>query len=211
MQPSDYYSYERKELYPFMPAEIKCSLDVGCAKGVFSEKLKQEKGTETWGIEMVDGIAEIAETKLHRVLKGPFDAVYQQLPEKYFDCIFFNDVLEHMAYPDECLHQVKSKIAPGGRIIASLPNIRHIRVMIDLVWKGDWEYQESGIMDRTHLRFFTRKSIIRMFDKCGYNISRIEGVNPISPTCLTSIINKLLFNRIDDIRYSQFVVVAQPK
>lgn len=211
MQQSDYYSHNRRELSPFIPTEIKRSLEVGCAKGFFSETLKKEKNAETWGIEMVEEVAEIAGTRMDRVLKGPFEDVYQQLPEKYFDCIFFNDVLEHMAYPDENLRRVKSKIAPGGLIVASIPNIRYIGAMVDLVWKGDWEYKESGVMDKTHLRFFTKKSILRMFDNCGYQICRIEGINPISPTCLTSIINKLLLNRIDDVRYSQFAVVAKPQ
>jgi len=211
MQHPDYYSYERRELYPFIPAEIKRSLDVGCAKGIFSENIKKEKGAEAWGVEMVPEVAEIAQNKLDEVLIGTFDEVHEQLPQKYFDCVFLNDVLEHMPYPDDCLVKVRKNIASGGCIVASIPNMRYIQVLIDLVWKKDWEYQESGIMDKTHLRFFTKKSIIRMFDKCGYNICRIEGINPISPRCLTSIINTLTFGSIDDVRYSQFVVIATPK
>lgn len=211
MQQPDYYSYERKELYPFIPDTVKRSLDVGCAKGTFSERLKKEKETETWGIEMVPEVAEIAKSKLDNVLTGAFDDVCGQLPKKYFDCVFFNDVLEHMPYPDDCLMRVRDNIVSDGRIVASIPNMRYIGLLIDLVLKKDWEYKDSGIMDKTHLRFFTKKSMIRMFDKCGYEICCIEGINPISPYCLTSIVNFLTFNSIEDVKYTQFVIVAKPK
>ena len=65
-------------------------------------------------------------------------------------------------------------------------------------------------MDRTHLRFFTKKSILRMFEDCGYKIQYIRGIRSVSPYCLTSIINLLLFNSLDDVKHQQFVVVATP-
>ena len=75
----------------------------------------------------------------------------------------------------------------------------------------DWKYTDSGILDRTHLRFFTKKSIIRMFDDCGYKILEIKGINKIGTYCLTSIINFLMFNTLEDIKYQQYVIVASPK
>jgi len=206
-----YYSSDRKDLYPFIPSGIKRSLEVGCATGVFSENLKKERDIEVWGIEMVTDVANVAKTKLDKVLTGTFENVCHKLPDSYFDCVFFNDVLEHMPYPEECLKKIKDNISPGGCVIASVPNIRQIQVLIDLVWKKEWEYKESGIMDKTHLRFFTKKSIIRMFDRCGYRIDRIEGIHSVSRYCLTSILNMLAFNRMEDVKYTQFAIVASPK
>jgi 2-polyprenyl-3-methyl-5-hydroxy-6-metoxy-1,4-benzoquinol methylase len=209
MQNSDYYSFDRKDLAEFIPPIIKRSLDVGCASGVFSANLKEKYNNEAWGIEMVKSVAEIAKTRLDRVLTGAFDEVKDELPDNYFDCVFFNDVLEHMPYPEDCLNEIKNKVAPGGCIVASIPNMRYIGVLLELVVRKDWRYRDSGIMDKTHLRFFTKKSILRMFADCGYTVTRIKGINSISPFSLTSIINFLCFNAFEDLKYTQYVVVAK--
>jgi 2-polyprenyl-3-methyl-5-hydroxy-6-metoxy-1,4-benzoquinol methylase len=212
MPNSDYFSYERKELIRFIPCTVEKTLDVGCGSGMFSRNLKKiSENVETWGIEIVEQYAKIAEQHIDHVLTGSIDSFYDKLPDAYFDCIFFNDVLEHLVEPEECLKRLKAKLKAGKIVIASIPNIRHISILLDLLFKKDWRYAESGIMDKTHLRFFTQKSIIRMFDNCGYKIERIEGINSIGRYCLTSIINALLFNALDDVRHQQFVVVATPK
>ena len=115
-----------------------------------------------------------------------------------------------MPYPETCLSKIKANIHPEGKIIASIPNIRHIEVLRELLFQKDWHYKDSGILDRTHLRFFTKKSIIRMFEDCGYKIDQITGINGVSPFCLTSLINKVLLNSLDDIKYKQFLVIASP-
>lgn len=207
----NYYTYSRKELYPYIPQQLSKTLDIGCATGVFSEHIKQKFNAEVWGVEMHKESANIAEGKLDKVLIGMFDEVKDKLPIGYFDCVFFNDVLEHMMYPNECLIDVRKNIAPDGVVLASIPNVRNVAVLRELVFGKDFKYQDSGIMDKTHLRFFTKKSIIRMFEQCGYTIETIAGINPIGKYCFTSILNKILFNYIDDIRYTQFVIVAKPK
>lgn len=205
---NDYYTFERKDIYPFIPANIKRTLDVGCASGIFSQILKAEKGVETWGIEMAEPAANEAKSRLDKVFTGSFDEIYNLLPQNYFDCIFFNDVLEHMAYPEDCLSKVKDNLASEGRILASIPNMRYIEVLRELIFKKDWKYKDSGIQDRTHLRFYTEKSMKRMIEGCGYKIERMEGINSISPYCLTSFINILLFNHLKDVKYQQYVIVA---
>ncbi|GAB6012164.1 class I SAM-dependent methyltransferase [Viscerimonas tarda] len=212
MPNSNYFSCERKELIRFIPDTIEKTLDVGCGSGVFSKNLKKISGNvETYGIEIVEQYAKIAEQHIDHVFTGSIDEFYDKLPDSYFDCIFFNDVLEHLVEPEECLKSLKPKLKAGKIVIASIPNIRNIGILLDLLFKKDWRYTESGIMDKTHLRFFTKKSIIRMFDNCGYKIERIEGINSVSRYCLTSIINALLFNALDDVRHQQFVVVASPR
>lgn len=210
MKKEEYYFSEREELLPFIPSNIAKTLDVGCASGSFSEQLKKNFNTESWGIEMVEEYALIAKDKLDYALHGTFDEVYQDLPKTYFDCIFFNDVLEHMINPEDCLKKIKTNLQPRKIIIASIPNIRYINSLKNLILKKDWKYEDSGIMDKTHLRFFTKKSIIRMFENCGYKIEKIEGIRSVSPYCLTSIMNCLTFNALDDIKHQQFVVVATP-
>ena len=205
-----YYIGPRNDLKPFIPSSISKTLDVGCARGVFSNYLKQNYNNEAWGIEMHIESANVAKQKLDNVLVGPFDEVKDQIPLKYFDCIFFNDVLEHMIHPEECLTFVKKNLNSDGVVLVSLPNVRYIGAMLELIFGKDWKYQESGVMDKTHLRFFTKKSMIRMFENCGYSIQKIQGINPISKFCLTSILNKILFNYIEDVRFSQYVIIAKP-
>lgn len=211
MPHKDYYCFERTELIPFIPEDTGRTLDVGCASGLFSEQLKRIFNAETWGIEMVPEIASQAKSRMNHIFIGSFNEVYDNLPESYFDCIFFNDVLEHMINPEECLMKIKKNLKEGKPVIASIPNIRHINILKELLLQKDWKYTDSGILDRTHLRFFTKKSIIRMFDDCGYKIMEIKGINKIGTYCLTSIINFLMLNTLEDIKYQQYVIVASPK
>ncbi|MFV0418400.1 MAG: class I SAM-dependent methyltransferase [Dysgonomonas sp.] len=211
MPHKDYYSFERTELIPFIPKNTERTLDVGCASGAFSEQLKRMFNAETWGIEMAPKAALQAKERVNHIFIGSFDEVYDNLPEDYFDCIFFNDVLEHMVDPEGCLIKIKKNLRKDKPIIASIPNIRHINILKELLLRKDWKYTDSGILDRTHLRFFTKKSMIRMFDDCGYKILKIKGINKIGTFCLTSILNFLMFNIFDDIKYQQYVIVATPK
>ncbi len=207
----EYYSSNRPEILEFIPSNVEKTLDVGCASGIFSEHIKEKLNVETWGIEMIEQYAKIATTRLDHVLTGTFEQAHEHLPKNYFDCIFFNDVLEHMIDPEDCLKKIKENLKPGKTVIASIPNIRYINVLKELILKKDWKYRDSGILDRTHLRFFTKKSIIRMFDDCGYNVKQIRGIRSVSPYCLTSILNKISFNTLDDIKHQQFLTVATPK
>jgi len=93
--------------------------------------------------------------------------------------------------------------------VCSIPNVRHFRNLYDLVVNGDWEYKDSGVMDRTHLRFFTKKSINSMFIKHGYNVLTLEGINE-TPNTAVKILSALSFGFFEDTRYLQYACVAQP-
>src|ERR1051325_5489453 len=106
--------------------------------------------------------AEEAAQKLDRVLCAPFDERLA-LPEGAFDCIFCNDVLEHLADPYSALRYCRRLLTPEGVLIASIPNIRYFPVLFQLLVKKNWQYEDHGVMDRTHLRFFTKNSILATF------------------------------------------------
>lgn len=207
----NYYTNERKEIYPFIPENITKTLDIGCATGGFSAGLKAVLNIETWGIEIVESAAKEADLKLDKVLHGSYDEVSCHLPKNYFDCIFFNDVLEHMTNPESCLLQVKENLAEGGHIVASIPNMRYVEVLKELIFKKDWKYKDSGILDKTHLRFYTKKSMRRMIEDCGFKVEQMEGIRSVGPYCLTSIINFFLLNKLEDIKHQQYVIVASVK
>src|SRR3989338_2285023 len=94
-----YYEYSRKEMLSFIPETIDRVLDIGCGAGNFGSILKENRRLEVWGVEVCEDAAEEARTKLDNVIIGDFENSYLELPERYFDCIVFNDVLEHFISP----------------------------------------------------------------------------------------------------------------
>ncbi len=211
VKPPNYFADERAEMAALVPSNVERILDVGCGNGGFGAALKRARPAEVWGIEMVPKVADIAAGKLDHVLRGTFTECRSQLPAEYFDCIAFNDVLEHMEDPYTALKQARQLLRKGGVIIASIPNVRYIDVVRNLVWQGRWDYQDWGVLDRTHLRFFTRQSIIDTFADCGYQIETIGGIYPKAGGPKFKILNLLFFGRLDDMRYQQFALRTRPQ
>jgi 2-polyprenyl-3-methyl-5-hydroxy-6-metoxy-1,4-benzoquinol methylase len=204
-----YYNNPRAELLPFIPAGIKTVLDVGCGSGNFGQALKSSYKCQVWGIEPNDEAANAAKGKLDTVIHNVFLKDLPELQGKKFDAIFFNDVLEHLINPGEALRNCKELLAPDGCIIASIPNIRWYPVVLSLLRYKDFKYQPFGVMDETHLRFFTKKSMIRLFEDQGYKVEKIEGINKNTNFPPLNILNFLLFNTQEDMKYPQFAIVAK--
>lgn len=198
----------REEVQAFVPADASRILDIGCSRGAFGESIKRVRGCEVWGVELDAEAAADAEQRLDRVVMG--DAVeFVQNCDTRFDCVTCNDVLEHMVDPGELLRVIPGVLSDKGCVVASIPNIRYFKALRDILFRADFPYQDDGIFDRTHLRFFTRKSMIRLFQENGYEIVRIEGINR-KRNPITMLINLLFLNRAWDLHYLQFVVVARP-
>ncbi len=172
-----YHRHTRKEMTPFLPPSYTRVLEVGCGTGGFRAHLDQ--ANEYWGVEIAEPAAALAACRLDRVLQGDFLAKAPEIPDGYFDLIVCNDVMEHMPDHDRFLDTLKAKLSPGGHLILSVPNMRHLACLFELLVRKDWRYREEGVLDRTHLRFFTRKSLARTLRDHGLLIERIEGVNSI--------------------------------
>lgn len=215
---NDYRVYAatvRPEMSCFVPLTAKRILDVGCSVGNFGEFLKSERSIEVWGVEVDEQAAAIAAKKLDNVICGGFGDNLN-LPAKHFDCIVFNDVLEHMVDPHAALVYAKQLLQNGGKVVASIPNVRYFDNLWSLVIHKNWEYVDSGILDKTHLRFFTVKSIPSLFSNSGFNIDLIEGINSLEDhnpyhARKFRVLNSLLLKRIEDMRWLQFAVVASPR
>lgn len=205
-----FFSSDRKEMLQFIPQEAKKILDVGCGIGAFTEQLLSN-GREVWGLEPDQTSAQIASEKLFKVIIGKVEDGINDLPDKYFDVIVFNDVLEHLVDPWYVLEKIKAKLGIGGRLVCSIPNVRYIRNLGHLLIDRNWQYGNFGILDSTHLRFFTRKSISNLFKGLNFNTLLIKGINPTRSERLKvfyGLINLFTFFKHLDIIYLQFVVVA---
>jgi 2-polyprenyl-3-methyl-5-hydroxy-6-metoxy-1,4-benzoquinol methylase len=174
-----YYAKERPEIVPFLPAVARRVLEVGCSEGRFRANLP--KTCEYRGVELSAQVARVAATVLDAVLVGRYDDVAPQLPAHYFDLVICNDVIEHLPDHDAFLEAIKEKMAPGAYLVGSLPNVRYLPHLVQLLVKKEWRYAESGLLDRTHLRFFTRLSWERTLREHGFVVERIDGINGVNP------------------------------
>ena len=206
---SDYYSQSRKEMLPFMPATISKLLDLGCHKGSFGFLIKSLFNAEVWGIELDPDSASIAQKQLDTVIVGDINVVMKDIPDHYFDCITCNDVLEHLLDPYSVLKDLKSKLTPDGVIVCSLPNVRYWDNLKNFLLRKQWKYTDHGILDRTHLRFFTELSMRDMFDSLGFEILRMEGITPTRSDNF-KVFNFLTGGSLKDAKFLQFASVIRP-
>ncbi len=153
-------------------------LDVGCAVGYLGEFLRRSS-PRRWlaGIEIDSGAAEKARKHYDQVIVGSIDdpAVWNKL-RRSVDAMIFGDVLEHTADPVKVLGMARPKLSDDGLIVVSIPNIGHFKVRLRLLL-GKFDYEDWGIMDRTHLRFFTLKTAQEMLRQAGFTVVHREGVH----------------------------------
>lgn len=209
-KPSGYYQSNREDMLKYVPSGTKTSLEFGCGCGGFSVLVKDKFDAETWAVEINEEAAHEASKKLDKVINSDATKSLDDIPENYFDCIILFDILEHLLEPSALLSALKNKLSDKGVIIASIPNIRYYRTFVDLVIHGNWDYKDHGILDRTHLRFFTYKSIVKMLNLLNFEILVLEGIHPTSSRTF-KILNLVLLNSIDDIRYKHFATVVKPR
>ncbi|HQA81613.1 MAG TPA: class I SAM-dependent methyltransferase [Methanoregulaceae archaeon] len=204
----DYFGSGRREMLPFVPLSVKRLLDIGCGAGTFGANIKARQNCEVWGIEMDAKQGQEASRILDKVIIGDAVGKLDEIPPSFFDCIVCNDLLEHLVDPFSFLKRLRRPMVSEGILVASVPNVRYYRVLKDLIIHRDWKYKEPGVLDIDHLRFFTRKSMIRMFTDGGWKIKTVTGINPTSSRTFR-IMNLLLFGRLGDVCFRQFAIQAE--
>jgi len=170
------YVGPRPDVLGLIPMEARAVLDVGCSIGVLGEAIKRRNNARVVGIEMDEAMASEAQQKLDRVIVGDVERMdlREHLSDEMFDCIVFADILEHLRDPWTFLKDVTACLRTSGTIVASLPNIRHVSTIKNLLIKGYWPYRDRGIHDRTHLRFFTLRNIRELFSSANLQITTIR-------------------------------------
>lgn len=207
--PDRYRSNARPEMLPHVPSAARRILDVGCGAGVFAAVLKRERpGAEVWGVEPDAAAHAQAAQVLDRALLGHFEAGLG-LPEAHFDAIVFNDSLEHFPDHRPALQLALRLLAPGGVLVASVPNVRYWPHLRHYLFEADWRYENEGIRDHTHLRFFTRRSVVRSLQEAGYEVLATQGINPCWAGMRRRVALALLPAGMQDLLYLQFAVTAR--
>jgi methionine biosynthesis protein MetW len=169
---------ENKDSSHTMIAELvgrgKRVLDVGCAAGDLAEVLAEHRCQVT-GIEIDPEAARSAEKRCERVIVGDVENLDlgEELDGESFDVIVFGDTLEHLKDPLRTLARLKPFLRPEGYVVASIPNVAHGSVRLALM-QGKFQYSSLGLLDNTHLRFFTRESIEQLFEDAGFLVTELR-------------------------------------
>jgi 2-polyprenyl-3-methyl-5-hydroxy-6-metoxy-1,4-benzoquinol methylase len=214
-----YYGEPRPEIQRLVSPAGRSFLDVGCGEGALGEALKQAGAARVAGIEMTPDAALRARDRLDTLVEGDITQVELPFADGEFDYIVFADVLEHLPQPEAVLRRMLRYLRPDGRVVISVPNMRFYLVLLRLM-VDRWAYTDSGVRDRTHLRIFTRRSLVRMLADEGLTVERLERnyrlvedqsqigrVGALSTRIATKTIAPLLFR---DLMAYQYLVVARP-
>jgi len=195
-------------------------IDFGCATGYFSQLLTK-KGCKVTGIEINSEAAKVAEQYCEQTIVADLDrtSLTEILPNQLFDVAIFGDILEHLRDPWRVLEETRKLLDSDGYVVASIPNIAHGAICLALL-QGKFEYTELGILDNTHLRFFTRKTVEDLFERSGYFIDTIDRTslpifsqNPLVPQIDRSEFSREILNQIEQQQEGetlQFILRAFP-
>ncbi|MEK6636925.1 MAG: class I SAM-dependent methyltransferase [Pseudomonadota bacterium] len=182
-------------------------LEIGCGDGATGAvALAAGKADHYLGIELMPEVAEQARARLSEVITADVEKL--ELTQFYgkFDALIMSEVIEHLVDPWDTLMRLLACVKPGGEIVASSPNIAHRRVIGDLI-AGRFEYADEGVMDRTHLRWFTPRSYRALFEGAGCIDVRVMPIR--RPGLLPRIVNRLTRNRYAHLSMTQIMVHAR--
>jgi 2-polyprenyl-3-methyl-5-hydroxy-6-metoxy-1,4-benzoquinol methylase len=197
-----YYGLVRREVVDFLPFKNGTILDIGCGNGATLMFLK-DKGIcgTAYGMELMPEPAAEAMEVLDKAWCGNIEETMPDIAMGTLDAILLMDVLEHLADPWAVVKKITPLLKPDGMLVASIPNVRHWSSLLPLVFANRWTYVESGILDKTHLRFFVKKTAIELMECSGLKVDKIQDMHRIKfriwkPKNLVKNIGLLFFPNI---------------
>lgn len=209
-----YFGTARLEILPHLPQRVGRMLDVGCGTGATVAAVKAlHQVAWAGGVEIVAEEAVRAREVCDQVWTANIEneRLEAGIPAGSLDLILCLDVLEHLADPWSVVDRLTPLLAPGGRLIVSVPNIRNWKFIRNLLFKGDFHYRSSGLLDRTHLRFFVRPTAVALAEHGGLKARFVGGAQPWTGADMRRILSAVTFGGLDDLMVKQWLVVAEPK
>jgi len=206
-----YFSNTRFEIKPLLPIFSDSVLEIGCGNGATLKWLKESNMCKTTtAIELVESMAKEAEKSVDKVYIGDCEKIVLDLIPNSYDLILCLDVLEHMIDPWIFIEKVQLSLKPGGIIVASIPNIRNANVIAKLLFNKTFKYESHGLLDKTHLRFFTKISAQELMNIDFLVIEKMI-TNPIPLFTKTGIFNFLTFGIFKELLTTQFLIKSSRK
>lgn len=207
-KPASYFANARNDIVALLDTGPNASiLELGCGSGGTGRAVLQAgKARRYVGLELNEAAAKAAAQELTQVLVGDVESLDLKPMAASFDALIISEVLEHLTDPWTTLERLASCVKPGGAVFASSPNLAQWQVVRDLIM-GRFEYQESGVMDRTHLRWFTPDSYRAMFEEAGV---AVEDLRPIrKPGWKADLINAITGGRFRHLFMTQIMVLGR--
>ena len=167
----DYYDNYRSDIIPLLPKHSARALEIGCGTGNTLAYLKANGYCDwTYGVEMFPEALDRAASNVDILYSCNIEGAVLPIEPHRINLILCLDVLEHLVNPEKVISYLHTLLAPGGIIIASIPNVRHYSVVFPLVFKNEWEYKNAGVLDSTHLRFFVEKTATDLMESSGLKL-----------------------------------------
>lgn len=205
-----YFDNPRENLLGFLPERVGSAVELGCGAGVFGSELKRLRGCRVDGLELDPDAAREAAGRLDSVVVGKVEELLGSLPLEGCDLLVCNDILEHLPDPAVVLDAFRRRAPRGAHLLFSVPNVRYVEVVGELLLERDWKYREHGVLDRTHLRFFTRRSFRRLLEDNGLEVVR-DGFSTSCRNLPFRMLDRLLLGNLREFRYMQFVGLARTR
>ena len=208
-----YYSNIRLDLLSLLPKDssnLKV-LEVGAGTGATLSYLKEQKiAAEVVGVDIPESKVNSIPSTIDKFIYGDAESLDLSEYDNYFDCIIFADVLEHLVHPKELLIKLKTLLKDEGCILISIPNIRHKKALYKIFIKGNFSYEESGLFDYTHLRFFCKKNIKQLVSDGGYEIEQmVSSLKTYNKPSSSKILNTITFRIFEEFLSVQYLVKAK--
>ena len=210
---TNYFSNIRFELINLIEAgqrDLRV-LEVGAAYGETLFYLKSKGiASHAVGIDIFyDKNNKQCYKEIDRFIFGNIEEIELSTFHNQFDIILLPDVLEHLIEPNAVLNKIKKCLNQNGKIIVSMPNIRHYSAVYKIFIKGDFSYEESGIFDYTHMRFYCKKNIITLLESSGYKIlKQHSSINKYNGKSFSKILNLVTFRVFEEFFSYQYFFVA---
>lgn len=207
-----YFDHARSEILPYLPNKVERILEIGAASGATYSLIKQ-RFPNAWGFGIEpDQNAVQSAAKVFDIVKCGFVDdidIESEIAPRSLDLILCLDVLEHLVDPWAMVKKLTPLLKQGGRLIVSVPNVRNFKFLMGVLFAGDFRYKDAGILDRTHLRFFTFETAMELATCGGLKPLHLIGAQTYKPFSAKWILKYLSFGGLETINQKQVLAIAE--